>query len=44
MDEIAVSKFITETLMLINLDHPNVVRFQEIFQDEQYYYLVTELC
>ena len=33
-----------EIRILQKLDHPNVVRFFEFFQDNAYYYLVTEYC
>jgi len=26
------------------LDHPNILRFQEIFQDSKRFFIVTELC
>ena len=31
MDEATVNKFMTMTLLLQHLDHPNVLRFQEIY-------------
>ena len=33
-----------EIEILKNLDHPNIMRLYEVFQDEKYIYLVTELC
>lgn len=44
MDDVTVNQFMTEILLLVNLDHPGVVRFIEIFQDKEMYYIVNELC
>lgn len=30
--------------ILKNLDHPNIVRLYEVFEDKDFIYLVTELC
>lgn len=30
--------------LLKNLDHPNIVKLYEVFEDKKYIYLVTELC
>jgi calcium-dependent protein kinase len=30
--------------ILKNLDHPNIVKLYELFEDEKNYYLVTEHC
>lgn len=30
--------------ILKNLDHPNILRLYEVFEDKKYIYLVTELC
>jgi len=35
-------KFFAELFILKNLDHPNIVRLLELFQDEESYYLITE--
>lgn len=37
-------RFFEEIEILRQLDHPNIVRLYEVFQDEKRYYLVTELC
>lgn len=30
--------------ILKNLDHPNILRLYEVFEDKQCIYLVTEIC
>jgi calcium-dependent protein kinase len=30
--------------VLKNLDHPNILRLYEVFEDKKYIYLVTEYC
>jgi len=37
-------RFFYEIEILKNLDHPNIVRLHEVFEDDKRYYLVTELC
>ena len=44
MDEATVNKFMTMTILLQNLDHPAILRFQEVFQDKKRFFIVTELC
>lgn len=36
--------FKQEISILQTLDHPNVLKLYEYFEDEKYIYLVTELC
>ena len=31
-------------LLLMSCDHPSIVRFFEIFQDPERFYIITELC
>lgn len=38
------AKFFQELDILRQLDHPNIVRLFEVFQDEKRYFYVTELC
>ncbi|CDW86359.1 UNKNOWN [Stylonychia lemnae] len=38
------ARFFQEIEILRQLDHPNIVRLYEVFQDDKRYYLVTELC
>jgi len=33
-----------EIEILKTLDHPNILKLYEFYQDEKRYYLVTELC
>lgn len=37
-------KFESELSIVKMLDHPNIVRLYEAYQDESKYYLVFELC
>ena len=36
--------FQEEIAILSKLDHPNILKLYEVFQDDKRYYLVTELC
>ena len=33
-----------EINILKQLDHPNIIKLYEIFEDQNRYYLITELC
>lgn len=35
---------VDEINILKDLDHPNIVKLYEFYQDEKYYYLITEYC
>ena len=35
-------KMFAEMNILKDLDHPNIVKLYELFQDEENYYLITE--
>jgi len=37
-------KLFSEVSILKDLDHPNIVKLYELFQDENYYYLIMEFC
>lgn len=37
-------KFLEETNILKDMDHPNIVKLFEIFKDKTNYYLITEYC
>ena len=36
------NRFFAELVILKNLDHPNIVKLLELFQDADNYYLITE--
>ena len=38
------SKVVNEFELLKSMDHPNIVRFYELFQDRQHFYLVMDIC
>lgn len=44
MEESQQSQLLDEISILKQLDHPNIVKLYEFFQDEKRYYIVTELC
>lgn len=44
MSEDEEKAFQEEMGILSKLDHPNILKLYEVFQDEKRYYLVTELC
>ncbi|CAD8053433.1 unnamed protein product [Paramecium sonneborni] len=37
-------KLLEETSILMDIDHPNIVKLYEMFQDENSYYLISEYC
>ena len=37
-------KLLDEIIILKNLDHPNIVKLYEFFEDEKNYYMVSEFC
>ena len=44
MDEQEMVRLKFEIDILKNLDHPNIVRLYEVFEDKVRFFLVTELC
>lgn len=36
------NKFFAEMMILKRLDHPNIMKLLELFQDEENYYLISE--
>lgn len=39
-----MERFETEVLILQTLDHPNILKLYEYFEDVKNVYLVTEMC
>ena len=44
MDEDEKKMLFNEINVLKGLDHPNIVKMYEFFEDEKRYYIVTEIC
>ncbi len=44
MDEDEKRMLFNEINILKELDHPNIVKMYEFFEDEKRYYIVTEIC
>jgi len=44
MDEDEKRMLFNEINILKEIDHPNIVKMYEFFEDEKRYYLVTEIC
>ena len=40
----SLKKLICEIQILAKLDHPNIVKYYETYDDDKYFYLVMELC
>ena len=38
------TEFIQELIILRDLDHPNIVKLFEIYEDTKNYYIITEFC
>ena len=43
-DEEDRQRFISEISILKNMDHPNILKLLEVYQDDARYYVVTEVC
>ena len=39
-----IEDFLEEVRILKNLDHPNIVKLYEFYEDQRSYSMVTELC
>ena len=44
MNEADKEEFLNEVDVLKGLDHPNILKMFEYFEDEQRYYIITDLC
>ena len=44
LDGYMTQRFIHEMEILNRLDHPNILKIYEIFEDQKRFYLVMELC
>ena len=44
MDEEKTLKIFSEINILKDLDHPNILKMYEFFEDEKRYYIVTDIC
>lgn len=44
MDEDEKRMLFNEINILKEIDHPNIIKMYEFFEDDKRYYLVTEIC
>ena len=44
LNDFELQRFTHEIELLKRLDHPNIIKINEFYQDEDRYYLVTEIC
>jgi calcium-dependent protein kinase len=44
LDQKATDRFLHEIKVYKKLDHPNILKVYEFYEDEKRYYLVSELC
>ena len=44
MDDFELKRFMNEIEILKKLDHPNVLKLYEFYEDKKRFYLVLELC
>lgn len=44
MDKGHEDEFIKEIDILKTLDHPNILKVYEFYEDDRYLYIITELC
>ena len=39
-----VEGFKNELNILIKLDHPNIIKLYEVYENDEFFYLIMELC
>ena len=44
MRDYEVSALWSEVNILKRLDHPNIIKLYDVYEDEKYFFLITELC
>ena len=44
LNEVEMNTLYNEINILKNLDHPNIVKIYEYFEDDKRFYIITEIC
>jgi len=44
MEEEEIRMLLNEMTILREIDHPNIIKMYDFFEDDKRYYLVTEVC
>ena len=39
-----VLKIVEEALILAKMNHPNIIKYYDAFSENQFFYIITELC